>query len=240
MVEREEGHVLKVQRPVYFISEVLFDSKARYLGIQKLLYAMLIAKLKLRHYFDAHPMVVVSSSGLGDVINNWESTGRIAKWGLELMGFDITYTPTPRSSAGVLLISPSGDKLRYTLQIHFQVTNNVAKYEALLHGIRATIKLGARCLFIRGDSELVINQVMKESTCHDMKMEAYCEEVQKLEDKFDIIKLHHILWWDNEEVDSLARLASSWKPPPSRVFLDILDAPSIRLKEGKVQEWWKR
>jgi hypothetical protein len=30
VVEREEGHVLKVQRPVYFISEVLFDSKARY------------------------------------------------------------------------------------------------------------------------------------------------------------------------------------------------------------------
>ena len=54
---------------------------------------MLIAKRKLRHYFDAHPMVVVSSSGLGDIINNWESTGRIAKWGLELMGLDITYTP---------------------------------------------------------------------------------------------------------------------------------------------------
>ena len=54
---------------------------------------MLIAKSKLRHYFDAHPVVVMSSSGLGDVINNRESTSHIAKWGLELMGLDITYAP---------------------------------------------------------------------------------------------------------------------------------------------------
>ena len=38
-------------------------------------------------------MVVVSSSSLGDIVNNQESTGRIAKWGLELMGLDITYAP---------------------------------------------------------------------------------------------------------------------------------------------------
>jgi hypothetical protein len=38
-------------------------------------------------------MVVVTSSGLGDIINNRESIGRIAKWGLELMGLDITNTP---------------------------------------------------------------------------------------------------------------------------------------------------
>ena len=55
---------------------------------------MLITKPKLRHYFDSHPMVVVTSSGLGDVINNRESTGYIAKWGLELMGLNITYAPT--------------------------------------------------------------------------------------------------------------------------------------------------
>jgi hypothetical protein len=71
VVERgEEGHVLKVQHPVYFVSEVLSDLKARYPRIQKLLYAVLIAKCKLQHYFDAHPMVVVSSNGLGDIIKN--------------------------------------------------------------------------------------------------------------------------------------------------------------------------
>ena len=40
-------------------------------------------------------------------------------------------------------------------------------------------------------------------------MEAYCAEVQKLEEKFDGIELHHVLWRDNEEADALAKLASS-------------------------------
>jgi hypothetical protein len=94
VVERkEDGLILKVQRLVYFISEVLFDSKAQYPMIQKLLYTVLIAKCKLRHYFDAHPMVVVSPCSFGDIINNRESTSRIARWGLELMGLDIIYAP---------------------------------------------------------------------------------------------------------------------------------------------------
>ena len=66
--QEEEGHALMVQRPVYFISEVLSDSMTRYSQIQKLLYAVLITKRKLRHYFESHPVTVVTSFPLGEVV----------------------------------------------------------------------------------------------------------------------------------------------------------------------------
>jgi hypothetical protein len=63
VVEREEpGRSQKVQRSVYFISEVLSDSKTRYSQMQKLVYTILMTKRKLRHYFDAHPITVVSEA----------------------------------------------------------------------------------------------------------------------------------------------------------------------------------
>jgi hypothetical protein len=66
MVERtEEGRTLPVQWPVYYISEVLYETKERYPQIQKLLYAVVLAWRKLRHYFEAHPVTVVSSFPLG-------------------------------------------------------------------------------------------------------------------------------------------------------------------------------
>jgi hypothetical protein len=67
VVERtEEGHALSVQRPVYYISEVLSETKALYPQIQKLLYAVVLARCKLWHYFEAHPVMVVSSFPLGE------------------------------------------------------------------------------------------------------------------------------------------------------------------------------
>ena len=50
----------------------------------------------------------------------------------------------------------------------------MAEYETLINGLRITIELGIRWFDIRGYSQLVVDQVMKESSCHDAKMDAYC------------------------------------------------------------------
>jgi len=94
VVERqEEGHALPIQRPVYFISEVLSETKVRYPQIQKLIYAVILARRKLQHYFLGHPITVVSSFPLGEIIQSKEATGRIAKWSVELMSETLTYAP---------------------------------------------------------------------------------------------------------------------------------------------------
>jgi hypothetical protein len=80
VVEREEpSHVLKVQRPLYFVSKVLTETKARYMQVQKLLYAMLMATKKLQHYFTDHEVTVVILFPLGEVVHRYDVTGRVSK-----------------------------------------------------------------------------------------------------------------------------------------------------------------
>jgi hypothetical protein len=225
MVERrEEGHALLIQRPVYFINEVLSETKVRYPQIQ--------TRWKLQHYFESHPVTVVSSFPLGEIIHSRKASSRIAKWAVELMGETLSFAPrkaiksqvladflaewtdtqlptTPiepelwtmyfdgslmktGAGAGLLFISPLGKHLCYVIRLHFLASNNMAKYEALVNGLRIAVELGVRCLDARGDSQLVNNQVMKNSHCYDRKMEAYYDEVRRLEDKFYGLELNHV------------------------------------------------
>jgi hypothetical protein len=186
VVERQEdGQAYPVQRPVYFVSEVLSEYKALY----------------LRHYFQEYSISVVTDYPLDDILRNQDATGRISKWAVELGALNIDSkprtaiksqalvdfmaewrenqlpTPTERqehwvmyfdgslklegAGAGVLLISPTGEQLKYVLQIFWKVSNNKAEYEALLHGLCLAASLGIKQLLVYGDSTVVINQVDK-------------------------------------------------------------------------------
>ena len=116
--------------------------------------------------------------------------GRIAKWAIELLLFDITYkarraiksqvladfvaewteVELPKEygaysnwimhfdgskmlaglGAGVVLTSPIGDSVQYVLQIMYTDSNNAAKYEALLHGLRMAVSMGIHARGARG------------------------------------------------------------------------------------------
>jgi ribonuclease HI len=268
---REEGHALLVQRSVYFISEVLSETKIRYPQIQKLLYTVNLTRRKLRHYFESHPVTVVSSFPLGEIIQCREASGRIAKWAVELMGETISFAPRKAiksqaladflaewvdiqlptapiqaelwtmyfdgslmktgAGAGLLFISPLGKHVCYVIRLHFPVSNNVAEYEALVNGLRIAVELGVWCLDARGDSQLIIDQVMKNSHCRDRKMEAYCDEVRRLEDKFHGLELNHVAQQYNETADELAKIASGRTTVPPNVFCRDIHQPSVKLDD---------
>jgi ribonuclease HI len=72
--------------------------------------------------------------------------------------------------AGVVLTSPKGDKLRYVLQVHFHASNNVAEYEALVHGLKLAKEVGIWRILCFGDSDLVVHQVSGEWDAKDANM----------------------------------------------------------------------
>jgi ribonuclease HI len=83
-----------VQKPVYFISTVLRDARERYTMQQKMLYTLLIASRKLRHYFQGHPIRVVTNRPLKTILRNPNVTGRVAEWAMELQPFEISFETT--------------------------------------------------------------------------------------------------------------------------------------------------
>jgi hypothetical protein len=91
------GRVWTMQRPVYYISEVLHDVKVRYMEVHKVLYTVLIASRKLHHYFQAHKISMVTSYPLKVMLHNSDATVSIAKWAAELAEFELDFLRVMRS-----------------------------------------------------------------------------------------------------------------------------------------------
>jgi ribonuclease HI len=131
------------------------------------------------------------------------------------------------AGAGVLLISPQGEQLKYVLQIFWKVPNNEAEHEALLHGLRLAISPGIKKLLVYGDSVVVINQVNKSWDRNKENMDAYCLEVRKVENKFYGLEFHHVVRNNNVAADVLSKLGSTRAQVPAGVFVHERHVPSI-------------
>ncbi|KAK1646495.1 hypothetical protein QYE76_064300 [Lolium multiflorum] len=265
-IREEEGKT--VQRPVYYLSEVLSSSKQNYPHFQKMTYGVFMAATKLKHYFEEHPMKVVSEAPISDIMGNKDASGRIAKWAIQLSPYvpvyerrdaiksqaladflvdwaEIQYKPPEHKieywkmhfdgsklkeglGAGVVLTSPKGDHLRYVLQVHFRASNNVAEYEALIHGLKVAKEIGALRIICYGDSDLVVQQCSGDWDAKDANMASYRFHVQKIAGFFEGCEFHHVPRAENEAADALSKLGSSRQEIPPGIALAHLRVPSIK------------
>jgi ribonuclease HI len=272
VVERaEDGKEHGVQRPVYYLSEILSPTKQRYPHYQKLAYAIYMMGKKLPHYFECHSIIVVASNPVSSILNNPDATGRVSLWGITLGPWEITYqcqsaiksqvlpyfiaewteAQMPKlldlsnswtifvdgskrvsgAGAGVVLVSPQGDKMRYVLRMRFSnPSNNEAEYEAVLHGMRMAKACGATRIKIHGDSNLIAQQVMKECDATCANMIAYRAMYDKLEGDFEGCEVTHIGRESNEEADNLANIGSRCLPIPPGVFFEEIFKRSVKIK----------
>jgi hypothetical protein len=114
------------------------------------------------------------------------------------------------------------------LQMHFRTSNNVAEYEALVHGLKLAKEIGIRRIPCFGDSDLVVHQSLGEWDAKDANMASYRFYLQQASGFFKGCEFHHIPRANNNDADRLYKIGSTKQDIPAGVSLEIIRKPSIK------------
>ncbi|KAK1417533.1 hypothetical protein QVD17_26662 [Tagetes erecta] len=134
-----------VQTPIYYVSRVLTQSEANYTMMEKLVLALVHASRRLKRYFEDHPIEVLTSVPLQQVLKRPEISGRLAKWAIELGTLEITYKPRTAIKGQVLADfiaeTPEGTKVIDPTPLNIEVLTKLPAWQ--LHTDGASCKEGA-------------------------------------------------------------------------------------------------
>ena len=134
---REEG---KKQLPVYYVSQAFQGAESRYPRIEKIAFALIVASRKLRHYFQANPILVMTDQPIKKSINKPEAAGRMVQWAIELSQFDTEYHPRTTIKAQAL----ADFIAEFTLPDEDKITDEVDRWTIQTYGSSAQKKGGSR------------------------------------------------------------------------------------------------
>ncbi|XP_021739460.1 uncharacterized protein LOC110705836 [Chenopodium quinoa] len=117
------------QLPIYYISKSLLDAETGYSSVEKLILALYTTVKKLRHYFEAHPVVVRTNFPIKSVLHRPELTGRLGKWSIYLSTYNITYRPRTgiKSQALADFVAAFSPELETSACKELDEINNVIK-----------------------------------------------------------------------------------------------------------------
>jgi hypothetical protein len=221
VVERsKDGKAHGVQRPVYFVSEVLSPTKQRYPHYQKLAYSVFTTARKLWQYFTVHPIIVVNEAPLSNILNNPSATGRVSLWGIELSPLDITYEKRKAIKSHVLL-----DFTAEWLELQNTGPPDLSSvWTMYFDGSKRVQGAGAG------------QQVMNKCDAISDSMTAYRNLYYYLEGTFDGCEVSHVSRASNEEADNLANIGSQYLPIPQGVFWEEIIERSIKNNKTSTTE----
>jgi ribonuclease HI len=124
---------------------------------------------------------------------------------------------------GVVFISPSQEVINLSFKLEFETTNNIAEYEALVLGLRATKDMKIEELSDFGDAELIVHQIINIYQAKHPKMRTYKNEVWDIINNFFLdFNISFVPREENALVDSLAISYSNFKVPlPPKLKYDV-------------------
>ncbi|GKB28089.1 reverse transcriptase domain-containing protein [Tanacetum coccineum] len=213
--------------------------------MEKLVLALLSASRRLKRYFQAHTIVVITDQPIKQLLSKSEINGRMLKWKFELEGHDIQYRPRTSIKGQILanfiierpdeespdepMAEPGELPEPWTL---FEATNNEAEYEALIAGLRIAEQMGIKNLQANVDSRLVANQVNGSYVAKESSMVQYLENVKTLASNFKEFSIKQVPWSENKKADALSKIAStSFAHLSKKVLVEELKEKSIHEKE---------
>ncbi|XP_075478812.1 uncharacterized protein LOC142519663 [Primulina tabacum] len=144
------------------------------------------------------------------------------------------------SGVGVVLISPAGEEVKLAVRLDFRASNNEAEYEAVLAGLRAARNVGATRVLIFSDSQLVAQQMKGMYDVKDEKLIEYAREVDRVREKFAEITFEQIPRKENENADTLAKMAGtmgSWKTRDVVFQVELTPHTSSLAVEQEEEDW---
>ena len=144
--------------------------------------------------------------------------------------------------AGVVILTPEGDKIECMIRLDFPATNNEAEYEALVAGLDLAKAVGAENMIIHCDSQVVTSQVNGDYECRNKRMKKYLEEVKSRTSGLEV-KFVQIPREENECADHLAKTASAeFMNAPEQVLSFVQTSSLIddgkQIHEIDVKENW--
>lgn len=128
-------------------------------------------------------------------------------------------------------MGPHGEMLNYALHFQFPVTNNTAKYEALIAGLRLAKGIGAREVHLHSDSELAVRQLNEECRTIDERLRRYRDHFQALKSQFDEVEIQHVPRSQNNQADALSKLGAAGNLDKNRPVI-VMDIPNSSIAEG--------
>ncbi|GKE53922.1 reverse transcriptase domain-containing protein, partial [Tanacetum coccineum] len=136
------------------------------------------------------------------------------------------------SRAGLIITNPKGNEFTYVLRFRFDATNNEAKYEALIVGLRIAEQMGVKNLQANVDLRLVANQVNGTYIAKEPGMIKYLEKVKNLTNTFKEFSIKQVPRGENKKADALSKMASiSFAYLSKQVLVEELKEKSIDEKE---------
>ncbi|GJS06171.1 reverse transcriptase domain-containing protein [Tanacetum coccineum] len=235
------------QHPIRYVSKVLHDAEKNYAPLEKLALALRNASRRLRRYFEAHPITVITDQPIKQILGRAETSGRLAQYAEaipvqgrqlhkedqkdrqeEWMLFTDGASSSKGSGAGLVLISPTKTEYTYALRLTFESTNNQAEYEALLAGLRIAKKMGVQALSVKVDSKLVASQINGDYVACKENMIRYLTKAREYIKCFKSFRIKNIPRNHNQKADVLSKLALvAFNHLTKEILVETLDTPSI-------------